>query len=232
MNSNIGSLSLWKITLAIALAVASLAPSAYADTVTINFDSLTVAPGSYISGAPVTNYLAGYGITLSGMKSGEIVTVSNLTSPNCPTEAPSPPNVFGVWEPYQISTFTLNFSTPVNNFSFDRFGSIGIYNTNGTAMGPWSATAYNASGGNLGSAGDPLISTYGDVPVKSFTIAAPGISHIDFIGNNEGWTGYCLPMIDNLSFTTSPAPVPLPGSLLLLGSGLLGLAGWRRFRKG
>jgi hypothetical protein len=27
-------------------------------------------------------------------------------------------------------------------------------------------------------------------------------------------------------------PVPLPPSFLLLGSGLLGLAGWRRFRKG
>jgi len=28
------------------------------------------------------------------------------------------------------------------------------------------------------------------------------------------------------------APVPLPGAVWLLGSGLLGLAGWRRFRKG
>jgi hypothetical protein len=26
--------------------------------------------------------------------------------------------------------------------------------------------------------------------------------------------------------------VPIPGSVLLLGSGLLGLAGWKRFRKG
>lgn len=30
----------------------------------------------------------------------------------------------------------------------------------------------------------------------------------------------------------SYAPVPVPGTLLLLGSGLLGLSGWRRFRKG
>jgi hypothetical protein len=30
----------------------------------------------------------------------------------------------------------------------------------------------------------------------------------------------------------SPNSVPLPPTVLLLGSGLLGLAGWRRFRKG
>lgn len=33
------------------------------------------------------------------------------------------------------------------------------------------------------------------------------------------------------SLTVSNSPVPIPGSVLLLGSGLLGLAGWRRFRK-
>jgi hypothetical protein len=30
----------------------------------------------------------------------------------------------------------------------------------------------------------------------------------------------------------SPSPIPLPSTMILLGSSLLGLAGWRRFRKG
>jgi hypothetical protein len=34
------------------------------------------------------------------------------------------------------------------------------------------------------------------------------------------------------NYTPAPPAVPLPPSALLLGSGLLGLAGWRRFRKG
>jgi hypothetical protein len=35
-------------------------------------------------------------------------------------------------------------------------------------------------------------------------------------------------LVDNVQLT----PIPLPTSALLMGSGLLGLAGWRRFRKG
>jgi hypothetical protein len=34
-------------------------------------------------------------------------------------------------------------------------------------------------------------------------------------------------LMDNFTYV-----VPIPASALLLGSGLLGLAGWRRFRKG
>jgi hypothetical protein len=36
----------------------------------------------------------------------------------------------------------------------------------------------------------------------------------------------------NLTIDVTPAAVPLPPSLMLLGSGLLGLTGWRRIRKG
>jgi hypothetical protein len=37
--------------------------------------------------------------------------------------------------------------------------------------------------------------------------------------------------LDNVRLNSS-AVIPVPPTLLLLGSGLLGLGGWRRFRKG
>jgi hypothetical protein len=49
--------------------------------------------------------------------------------------------------------------------------------------------------------------------------------------NGENWW-YSGDARITLALAEGPVPTPLPGTLLLLGSGLLGLAGWRRFRKG
>ena len=49
----------------------------------------------------------------------------------------------------------------------------------------------------------------------------------DFVFTGYGGTNY-----PGFEFDLSAQPVPLPPAVLLLGTGLLGLAGLRRFRKG
>ena len=210
-------------TFVLAGVTAILTPSAYADTVNISFDSLSVAPGGYVSGAPVTSYLAGYGITLSGMLPGEVAVV--LYAPTY-MDVPSSPNVFTVWGA-NPATVTLNFSTLIDNFSFDRVGTFAAYSPSGTTRGPWSATAYNASNSILGTVGEGYIGTFSDLPTKTFTLAATGIDHIYFTGNHLGFAGSNMPIMDNYSFTT-PVPEPETYAMLLAGLGLLGFAARRR----
>jgi hypothetical protein len=211
------------------LAVALFSQSAYADTVTINFDSVAVAPGSLLSGAPVTSYLGGYGLTLSGMLPGEAAYIFNAST-TAWMDVPSLPNIFLVGGHPNIDTFTLNFATPVDNFSFDRVGNVAAYSPTGTIKGSWSATAYNASNVSLGSVGEGLFATYSDVPTLSFSLAVQGIDHIDFIGNSYGFAGNDLPNMDNITFTTPVSPVPEPETyaMLLAGLGLIGFMARRR----
>ena len=56
---------------------------------------------------------------------------------------------------------------------------------------------------------------------------------VDYFANANVWYEMAPELEVDLFFKTyvEPPPVPLPSTLLLLGSGLLGLVGWRRFRK-
>ena len=76
------------------------------------------------------------------------------------------------------------------------------------------------------SPGQSLVLTGTDL----FADTPPGI--ISSLGNGhyEFWVPISVGQAGGTWTTTSP--VPLPPTVLLLGSGLLGLAGWRRFRKG
>jgi hypothetical protein len=72
--------------------------------------------------------------------------------------------------------------------------------------------------------GDGLTGT-GVGQVQQFIVPA-GATRL-FLGtmDGSGWNN------NQGSFEVQVTPVPVPGSLVFLGSGLLSLAGWRRFRK-
>lgn len=105
-----------------------------------------------------------------------------------------------------ITTF-FNFTNPINAFGLDVTTSFG------SELGDTDITIG-------GDASDVLTLAY---KTSQFwgVIDSDGLSSISFDGSGELWLGF-----DELSYGV--ASVPEPSTLLLLGGGLLGLAGFRR----
>ena len=120
---------------------------------------------------------------------------------------------------YTTSSFRFDFGVPVNAFAFNFGGSDFA----------WQLSAYTS--------GDALLETV-ELPVLNnnnngeyYGIAASGIiSYATLVVSSNDWV-----LIDNFTYVDPPgelenngAPVPEPTTMLLLGSGLLGLAGYGR----
>jgi hypothetical protein len=218
------------VTTIVMLSMLLVASPQYASAIVVDFDSLD-ATGGPITGSPVTDYLASYGITASNLTPGGSLYVANVTSPDWSyLVPPSSPNIFTMWGPNANgNSFTLNFANTVDNFSLTRSGYVGANSPNGNILGDWSATAYNASNVAIGNVGEGIISSYGDIPMQTFTLGYTGISHITFSANAHGYAGNQMPLMDNLTFTPSVAPEPISSILFITGGTLL--AGRRFIRR-
>lgn len=199
------------------LGAAALAPSAQADIV--NFDSI-VAPGFYnqvTPGGPQGPHLVFPGVTFDGG-----VVMSNAGWLNLAT---SSPNLYGTCDFCQLADnsslpgiITAVFSTPVSSVSLDVInGFLDDATLTLTAYGAGHVALGNISI-NLGSFGNG-----GEVGSLSLGGLAGLIYSIDVTNQDRGSVDFA---IDTVEFT----PVPEPGTLALIGTGVATMLARRRRR--
>lgn len=205
------------VVIPVALLLSTVLAQSGTAMMVVDFNSID-ASGGPVTGTAVATYLAGFGITMSGINGDpsiqQVATWENTSSS---------PNVFTSNGNYPSGSVTLNFVQPVDSVSFVR---VGLSGPGGQGyMGAWSATAYSGAS-IVGSVSEP--GYWAGEPSllwKTFDLAGSEITSIKFDSTAIG----TYLQIDDLTFN----PVPIPGALVLFGSGLLGLVGIgkKRFKK-
>ena len=155
-----------------------------------------------------------YGVVLNDSGYDYLAT----TPPNLYATTDFHPLAIGVAGEYVTGEITALFNQPVNNVSLDIINGYGaatftVYAYSGAFVGDLGNVAIALAG--YGSAGD----------VETVSLPFSGIE--SFLVVSTQTAGYKDFAIDTVNYSI----VPLPPAVLLLSSGLMGLVGWRRFRK-
>lgn len=238
-----------KKILLVSLMVLLCSTGAWADLITSSSDAAVVSlPVIDFESQSLSNYDSGHSLTIG---SGTTVTFQAMDSHFQITDGHY--GSFGNFSGWYNTTghflsngfysglgngpgfmqLKISFSDPVSAFGFNM-GAIDNY---------WTLAAYTSGGVQIESDTLPLpVYNYGQGIVSSNTGEFYGIkSEAEIISyvllTNTGKPlpfstsypgGYDWIFIDNLRSPVSDIPVPIPSAALLLGSGLLGLAGLRK----
>lgn len=199
------------------LALLFVSGKASASHLTLNFDSVDASSGD----VNASSYLAGFGISLTGVTPGTTVVILDNANVYGGTAAvpSSVPNYLTQVGSNDPVTFTLNFATPLNSFEFTRPKLLA--GPNGITHPEWSAHAFNSGGVEVATVGESLIASFSDVPAKTFTMTKPNIASVRIDSNNRHFAAFSAVLIDDMKLAhTTPAQCPMDVSGKWVGKGV------------
>jgi hypothetical protein len=190
----------------------------------LNFDEFN-ARGAGVRGQPVADYFAAAGVMVTG-DDLIIHDVRDFTDRGVEFTAPaSRPNFLGGTKSPQNNVWT--FPTPMTEVSFVRNALI-TTGPGGTTHPEWQAVARDAVGGVLGTVGESLIATFGNEPLRTFTlngVLGQPIKTIEWHSDHHNFAGYGAVILDNVVLS----PVPEPSAAAIFSVGLIAaIRSWPR----
>ena len=178
----------------------------------IDFDPLA-DDGAVVGGAALANYLAQFNVALVNNSPGTTVVAENQASVAGGgfVIASSPPNVLTQTGSNGPVSFTVNFTSPLSQFSFTRPELV----ANPLVSHPaWQAQAFDSLGIVLDEAQAGQISSSTTVPAQTYTLSGGSIASVEFSSEGTGLTTFNAMLLDDFVLQAGNAG-NLPPSVLI-----------------
>ena len=208
----------------VALLGFSSATTVLADTATFNFETLGTTSGGSIN----TLVTGAGGLTLTLSRPGSSFDIVDFTGAVPPSFGARTLSPFSHQD--SNTPFIANFSSVISSLSIEM-GDFGGLNAD---LDTLTMIAYDALDGGGNIIGTTTATCCGGAApgfvFTTLTVSGAGIRSVRFIGGGGASTANSV-YYDNITATFGPAPVPEPATMMLLGTGLIGVAAEFRRRR-
>ncbi len=176
-------------------------------TYVIDFESLDTTSAA-ATGSAVTGYFTSHGVGVTNETSGSSFIVNSETRVGGGNAilASSGRNIFTQGGINGRASYTIRFGQPIGRFEFTRVSLLS--GLRGVTHPAWRATAYDASGNELSSVNEDLITSYSIVPSSTFNLYGPDIAWVRVEGDNRGVASFTSALLDDLILHDDVGNVP------------------------